>query len=180
MSLWKRCSRTLLLLLFPLGMTGLPAHSRSRQSPTGQQNPQASTTVRVSVGLVQTDVMVFDRQERFVPGLKPEQFELRVDGKRQPIAFCELVNSGSARDDSLRTSGLPAVAAITSPVGDGADAGRTVLFFLDDWHLSAGRLYAGDSRTRAGCRSRRGAAGQLLDSMTERQGGWWIADPRKG
>jgi VWFA-related protein len=140
MSLWKRFCRILPLLVFPLLLAGSSADYRGQQPPAGQQNPQATTTVRVSVGLVQTDVMVFDRQGRFVPALKLEQFELQIDGKRQPIAFCELVNSGSGRDETLWTSnpsaaGTPAPAAV-----DSSDVGRTVLFFLDDWHLSADSL----------------------------------------
>ena len=84
--------------------------------------------------------MVFDRQGRFVPDLKLEQFDLQVDGKRQPIAFCELVNSGSGRDETLWTSNPPAAAAPAPAAGGSSDVGRTVLFFLDDWHLSADSL----------------------------------------
>ena len=87
MSLWKRRSRFLLPLLFPLGLPGLPAHPSNWQPCAVQQGPQAATTVRVSVGLVQTDVMVFDRRGRFVPDLRLEQFELQVDGKRQQVYF---------------------------------------------------------------------------------------------
>ena len=140
MSLWKRFCRFLPLLVFPLGLAGSSADSRGQQPPAGQQNPQTTTTVRVSVGLVQTDVMVFDRQGRFVPDLKLEQFELRIDGKRQPIAFCELVSSGSGRDETLWTSNPPAAETPTPAAVGSSDAGRTLLFFLDDWHLSADSL----------------------------------------
>jgi hypothetical protein len=47
----------------------------ARQPPEKQQL-QPALTVRTAVNLVQTDVMVFDRQGRFVPGLKQDQFEL--------------------------------------------------------------------------------------------------------
>jgi hypothetical protein len=140
MSLWKRFCRNLPLLVSPLLLAGSSADYHGPEPPAGQQNPQATTTVRVSVGLVQTDVMVFDRQGRFVPDLKLEQFDLRVDGKRQPIAFCELVSSGSGRNETLWTSNPPAAAAPAPAAAGGSDVGRTILFFLDDWHLSADSL----------------------------------------
>ena len=43
--------------------------------------------LRINTELVQTDVMVFDKKGSFVSGLKPEQFELTVEGKPQPITF---------------------------------------------------------------------------------------------
>ena len=49
-----------------------------------RQNDQAEV-VRVNTELVQTGVMVFDKRGHFVEGLRPEQFELRVDGK--PVQF---------------------------------------------------------------------------------------------
>src|ERR1051326_6469002 len=53
--------------------------------------------VRVNTELVQTDVMGFDKQGRFVDGLKAEQFDLKVDKKPQTISFFERV--ASARDN---------------------------------------------------------------------------------
>ncbi len=47
------------------------------QQPTGDQ----SEVIRISTELVQAGVVVLDKQGRFVEGLKPEQFLLRVDGK---------------------------------------------------------------------------------------------------
>jgi VWFA-related protein len=113
-------------------------YSQSRTSPSQQKAGQADHTIHVNVGLVQTDVMVFDRQGHFVPDLKMDQFELRVDGKPQPISFCELVSAGSSHDEELwaRAEGKP-VTAPPPPAVAGANPGRTLLFFLDDWHLSA-------------------------------------------
>ena len=69
--------RTLALVSW-LCMTLIPLPAQTQKLPTGKQ---AGKPIRVTVGLVQTDVMVFDRQGQFVPDLKKEQFELRVDGK---------------------------------------------------------------------------------------------------
>jgi VWFA-related protein len=96
--------------------------------------------VRVSSELVQTDVMVFNKQGDFVDNLKPEQFELKVDGKPQPIAFFERVEAGAVNEDAqlaaARGGARPASRAAGAPIP--LDRGRTVVFFVDDLHLSAG------------------------------------------
>ena len=108
----------------------------------GQQGDEE--VVRVNAELVQTGVSVFDRQGRFVDGLKREDFELKVDGRAVPISFFESVVSGSARERLARAAaeGGPAptkAAAAAAP----ASRQRTIVFFLDDRHLSL------DSVTRA-------------------------------
>ncbi len=45
--------------------------------------------------------MVFDKQGHFVPDLKMNQFELRVDGKVQPVEFFEMVSTGSPHDEEI-------------------------------------------------------------------------------
>jgi VWFA-related protein len=116
----------------------------ARQPPEKQQL-QPALTVRTAVNLVQTDVMVFDRQGRFVPGLKQDQFELEVGGKRQTVSFFELVASGSGQDDAAWASKTgPANLPVRLEAG-GADIGRRLIFFVDDWHISADSL----GRTRA-------------------------------
>jgi VWFA-related protein len=107
------------------------------QKPPSAQNPPQARTIRVNVGLVQTDVMVFDKQGRFVPDLKKEQFELRVDGKVQPVEFFEMVSAGTPHDleawakaEGQTLSPAPVPAATPNP-------GRTLLIFLDDLHMAA-------------------------------------------
>ena len=109
------------------------------------QQPQLSTQdadiVRINTELAQTSVTVFDRQNNFVTGLKPEQFQLSVDGKPAPVTFVEHVVVGRSRD--LKT----APATPTSPAVNIVDAtarGRTIIFFIDDLHLSS----AGVEQTR--------------------------------
>jgi VWFA-related protein len=102
------------------------------QQPTTQQ--QADDVVRVSTELVQTEVMVFDQQGRFVDGLQREQFELKVDGKPQPVSFMERVVAGSATEAaqvSKATRGSDKT-KVPPPVS----RGRSVFFFVDDLHLS--------------------------------------------
>lgn len=93
--------------------------------------------VRISTELVQTDVMVFDKEGKFVDGLKPEQFELRVDGKPQQVVFFERVKAGTVNEDAQIAAARGG--ANGAMAGGGAvplDRGRTVVFFVDDLHLS--------------------------------------------
>jgi len=107
------------------------------QKPPSPQNPPQAGTIRVNVGLIQTDVMVFDKQGRFVPDLKREQFELRIDGKVQPIEFFEMVSAGSAHDREIwaKAENQPVPAAQSA--ANGPNPGRILLIFLDDWHMAA-------------------------------------------
>jgi VWFA-related protein len=116
----------------------------------GQQQtaaPAADDVVRVKTELAQTDVTVVDKQGRFVGGLRPEQFELRVDGRSQPLAFFEQVSTGSSEEakqlNAARTANKTAIASPDSKANAGPDRGRLIFFFVDDVHL------AGDSMTRA-------------------------------
>ena len=96
---------------------------------------QKDDVVRVFTDLVQTDVMVFDKSGRFVNDLRPEDFELRIDGKPRPIEFFERVMAGSANEETQ----LAAARGDRRSVGKAApvplDRGRTVFFYLDDMHL---------------------------------------------
>jgi VWFA-related protein len=99
------------------------------------EKPQEDV-VRVNTELVQTDVMVFDKQGLFVDGLKPEQFALKVDNKPRPIAFFERVTSGSPLE--ARKAQADTGAAVTNPAS--ATRSRVLIFFIDDLHLAPASL----------------------------------------
>ncbi|HKO35715.1 MAG TPA: VWA domain-containing protein [Pyrinomonadaceae bacterium] len=100
------------------------------------RKPQTSDDVlRISTELVQTGVSVFDKHGRFVEGLTKEDFELQVDRRPVPISFFESIVAGSARDRSAR------LATKNDPVTEERTVApsvrrRTVVFFIDDRHLS--------------------------------------------
>jgi VWFA-related protein len=108
---------------------------------TSAQTPQepkpSDDVVRVFTELVQTDVMVFDKQGHFVNGLTRDNFEIKIDGKVRPVQFFEQIQAGTsneeaqlaaARGTSVRTGPNP---KRILPL----DRGRTVFFFVDDFHL---------------------------------------------
>src|SRR5260370_28053161 len=105
------------------------------QSPTPAPGDDV---VRVNADLVQTDVMVFDKQGNFVDGLKPDQFVLKIDGKQREISFFDRILAGS-RNVEAQLAAARGNARVPSRPGSRAvplDRGRTVFFFIDDLHLS--------------------------------------------
>lgn len=100
------------------------------------QTQEKEDVVRVETELVQTDVMVFDKEGKFVDGLTREQFELRVDGRPVPLAFFERVSAPLPK--GVAAPGATAAAA-NAAIASRA-RGRTIIFFVDDLHLSLDSL----------------------------------------
>lgn len=107
------------------------------------QNPkpaeEVTDVVKVYTDLVQTDVMVFDKQGRFISGLKREDFELRVDGKVEPIGSFDLVRAGTPSEEAQLAAarGIAGPTSTTEKRGPvPLDRGRPVFLFVDDAHLS--------------------------------------------
>lgn len=141
-------SRLILLLGIALGswagvmLCSRPGHA---QTPPGTPAPQKAVTdqdqsdvLKVYTQLVQTDVMVFDKQGKFVSGLKPEDFELRIDGKPKPIEFFEKVTAGTVNEELQLAAARGASARPHAPETAAAlplDRGRPVFFYVDDLHM---------------------------------------------
>src|SRR2546430_15199110 len=103
----------------------------AQEPPPSRQGPDV---IRVNTALVQTDVMVLDKEGSFVDGLKRDQFVLKIDGKPRDISFFERIVAGSRNEEAQL-----AAARGNSTGGNGAvplDRGRTIFFFIDDLHLS--------------------------------------------
>jgi len=126
------------LFLVVAGLFLAVTSAQGQSLPKQPQQPQDDDVIRVNTELVQTDVMVFDKKGRFVSGLSPDQFSLKVDNKPRSIAFFESVASGSARETTKveddRTD------AVTNPASPPpsvrAATGRTLIYFIDDLHLA--------------------------------------------
>lgn len=114
-----------------------PAAQTGAQSQTAPPAPQA--TFRAATNLVEVDVVVLDKEGRFVPGLTAEDLEVFEDGKRQSVQQFYLVThvrGGATSPDA------------SAPVLTAADArGRRIFVFLfDENHLSNESL----ARVKAG------------------------------
>ncbi|MDQ2920613.1 MAG: VWA domain-containing protein [Acidobacteriota bacterium] len=130
-----KISALVCVLSCPHGLLGQTVEQSKRQDQ--------SEVLRVYTDLVQTDVMVFDKQGRFVPGLKREDFELRIDGKPKPIEFFEKVTAGSVNEESQLAAARGSSARINttkSPASIPLDRGRPVFFYIDDLHLDLAGL----------------------------------------
>src|SRR6267378_111889 len=107
------------------------AQAQTRPTPAQGQDD----VVRVNTELVQTDVVVFDKNGHFVEGLTAEQFALKVDKKPQTVSFVDRVTSGkeSVERNANQKSASP---ANTANVSTANARSRIVIFFVDDLHLA--------------------------------------------
>jgi len=135
-------ARLLFSTLLCLVLSAASAHAQQQQNnPTSSQ--EADDILRIRTELVQTDVLVLDKQGRFVDNLARDQFELKVDGKPQAISFFERVRTGTADEEAQLAAARGLASASTArgaPVIGPVDRGRTIFFFIDDVHLSADSL----------------------------------------
>lgn len=103
----------------------------------GQTIQHGDEVVRVNTELVQSDVLVLDKRGQFVEGLKASDFQLKLNGKPRQILFFERLAAGSASEENLIATArgqLSAEKQNTTTVS--LDRGRTIVFYLDDYHLS--------------------------------------------
>jgi VWFA-related protein len=128
------------LLGFLWAISSLPAIAQTApQKPADAQDD----IIHVNTDLVQTDVMVFDKDGHFVDGLKGDQFALKIDNKATPITFFERVAAGKG-DPAAGQSGatarrnLPSLS--TQNVTTTIIRGRVLIFFVDDLHLAPDSL----------------------------------------
>ena len=101
---------------------------------------EPSDVVRVNTQMVQTDVLVLNKAGEFVDGLRPEQFQLRVNNRLRTISSLDRVTSGiRSQEERMAAARGQATNSSSHP-----DRGRTILFYLDDYHLSVNSI----NRTR--------------------------------
>jgi VWFA-related protein len=123
-----------------LACTGA-AGQTAQPTPTPPPQKPSDDVVRVYTELVQTDVMVFDKQGRFVDGLTKENFELRIDGKPRQIEAFEKITAGSDEESQLAAARGATTVNIKRPVP--LDRGRIVFFYIDDFHMDLPGIQAG-------------------------------------
>lgn len=117
-----RLSRILRTFLFATLCLAVPK-AVIAQAP---DRPSESDVLRINADLIQTELTVLDSKGKFVDGLTANQFELKVDGKPVPVSFFEGVNPQKrvlVADSRARVNP--------------SERARTIVFFVDDLHLSA-------------------------------------------
>jgi VWFA-related protein len=108
------------------------------QQPSSSPAPKQDEVVRVYTELVQTDVMVFDKQGKFINDLKKEDFELKIDGRVRPIQSFDQIAAGS--DEETQLAAARSATTTKRPVP--LDRGRVVFFYVDDFHIDLQGLQA--------------------------------------
>jgi VWFA-related protein len=115
-----------------LGQTSAPA-------PAQQQNQEGDEDViRITSQLIQVDAVVTDKNDQVIPDLKPDEFSLYENGKRQELQFVSYVGA----DSIPRIEGAAMVAgrAIEPEVArnlSARDLRRVFAFVVDDLTIPA-------------------------------------------
>ena len=130
-----RLNSSLLLLFVLTAWSATPAQVTPAPSPKPPDD-----VIRVYTELVQTDVMVFDKQGKFVNNLTAKDFELRVDGKPRPLQSFEQITAGSDEESQLAAARGATTINLKRPVP--LDRGRIVFFYIDDFHMDLAGIAA--------------------------------------
>jgi VWFA-related protein len=139
---YKSFAPKLVLLALVCLLASAHAPAFAQQPATAQTPPQRDDRqddiLRVSTSIVQTDVSVVDKKGQFVEGLQRDQFELKIDGKPQQVVFFERVTAGGA-GEAARLAAARGEQASDAGAAT-VERGRSVIFFVDDLHLSPGGI----------------------------------------
>lgn len=106
-----------------------PAFNQTPPSP-----PQESEdVVRIATSLVQTDLVVTDKNDRVIPDLKLEDFKVYENGKRQDLKFIEFVSAEAPPrvEGSITVNGLAVESEATRNLS-ARDLHRVMAFVVDD------------------------------------------------
>jgi VWFA-related protein len=121
----------------PPPQTPAPQQTAPAQTPAPADEPE-DDVVRITSNLVQFDAVVTDKQGRHVADLKPEDFEVYVDGRRQEISNFTFVAGESVGATAARTDtskGAPAPPPPPVPLSAG-QVRRTIALVADDLGIS--------------------------------------------
>jgi VWFA-related protein len=123
----KSLALFLAALILSVGVT-----ARQRPAPQRpQQQPEDEGVVRISSELVQTSVVVTDKNERVVTDLKRDDFEIYENGKKQDVKFMEFVGMDGERRAEGAGATLPESARIERELS-AKDVRRVIAFVVDD------------------------------------------------
>lgn len=92
----------------------------------------------VETELVRLDAVVTDEDGRLVRTLTQEDFELREDGRQQPLSHFLFVSRPTPAAAAPAGAALPPVAP--APAGEEAGSNRQIVVLVDDLHIAAGNL----------------------------------------
>jgi VWFA-related protein len=140
-----RFQRSIIVILAVALISGATARKLAQQAPAAPnpqpQSPSATQTnqdvVRINTQLVQVDAVVTDRKGRHVEDLTEDDFELFVDGKKQPLTHFSHISLPTAKREAPTKTNTPR-APESMPTRQIApeEARRTIAFIVDDLGLT--------------------------------------------
>ncbi|HEX8353220.1 MAG TPA: VWA domain-containing protein [Pyrinomonadaceae bacterium] len=125
--------RKALAILLSACVLSAGAAAQTAAPPQRPQPAEDEEVVRISSSLVQTDVVVTDKNDRVVTDLKLDDFEVYDNGRKQELRFMEFVSADSAaprvegvRPETPRAENDPALNLTAR------DVRRIIAFVVDD------------------------------------------------
>ena len=125
----KAAAATLLISL----LLGMAQAQNPQQSPKSKENPVPEDVVRITTSLVQTDVVVTDKNDQVIPDLKLEDFKVFENGKRQDLEFMGFVSADSVprTEGTINVAGQPLEPDVARNLSQ-RDLRRVFAFVIDD------------------------------------------------
>ncbi|HVT46385.1 MAG TPA: VWA domain-containing protein [Vicinamibacterales bacterium] len=126
--------------LKPLGLTLAMAVAVTALPAAQQTASQQGTVFRATTNYVSTDVLVHDKDGKFIPDLTAKDFTVYEDGVPQAITNFVRVVGGRALGGLTAAGTAPAATEglILPPSRPSTDAsGRIFIIFIDDLHIEA-------------------------------------------
>lgn len=107
------------------------------QTPTPPKpKDDQDDVIRITTSLVQTDVVVVDKNDQIIPDIRLDEFEIYDNGRKQEIRFMEYVGVDTPRRLEGKKPGDEAIAtqaqSDTAPGATAKDVKRVVAFVIDD------------------------------------------------
>jgi len=117
----------LILSVFLLHVT----KAQTTQGPPAQSD--IPDVVRITTNLVQTDIVVTDKNDRIISNLRPEEIKIYENGKRQELKFVQFVSgdNGFQMENKLAVDGQPVDPDVARNLS-ARDLHRVFAFVVDD------------------------------------------------
>lgn len=113
-------------------LLGLSLAAPVAAAPRADATPpeRSGPVVRISVEVIQLDVVVTDKKGNHVTDLGPEDFEIREDGRVQEVSHVTYVRAGQPWDDPVAS--VPASTGTEAPAAASPAPPRTLVLIYDD------------------------------------------------
>lgn len=100
--------KTVAAILFAAGLILQSVTAQTPQKPESQIAPE--DIIRITTSLVQTDVVIVDKDDHVIPDIKLDEIKVSDNGKRQDVKFIEFVAPGATPrvEGNLSIAGNPA------------------------------------------------------------------------